>query len=103
MRYGQRSILKKEKCKEYVDLHQDVWPEITEIMARSNIKNYTIFIDGNELFTYFEYTGDDYIKDVDLMNSDPVMKEWYKLSKPCFSKYPDNSFYKKMNEVFHYD
>ena len=45
----------KPGCKdEYIKRHNEIWPEMTEVLKMSGICNYTIFADGNELFGYYE-------------------------------------------------
>jgi L-rhamnose mutarotase len=103
MRYGLRSVLKYDKLDEYISLHKNAWPEMIKAMQESNITNYTIFIDGNELFTYYDYTGTQYNKDMLKMDKNPTMEKWCEFTKPCFVKYPDGVFYKNMKEIFHFE
>lgn len=45
----------KPGCKdEYIKRHNEIWPEMAEVLKMSGICNYTIFADGNELFGYYE-------------------------------------------------
>jgi len=39
---------------EYIRRHDDIWPEMTELLKTAGISNYTIFCSGNELFGYYE-------------------------------------------------
>lgn len=42
-------------CKEeYIKRHNEIWPEMVEILKSAGISNYTIFAEGNELFGYYE-------------------------------------------------
>ena len=111
-RYGSVIGLKPEKKDEYVKLHADTWPEILKQIENSNIRNYSIYMgeldDGNlYLFSYFEYTGDDFEADMKKMAADPKTQEWWKLTDPCQipqknrKKPTDN--WMTMEEVFHTD
>lgn len=45
----------KSGCKEeYIKRHNEIWPEMMEVLKRAGICNYTIFAEGNELFGYYE-------------------------------------------------
>ena len=59
-RFGQVGRLKPEKRDEYVRLHAEVWPDVLNMITACNLENYSIFIRGNVVFSYFEYTGTDY-------------------------------------------
>ena len=55
----------------YERLHAEPWPGVLAAM-RANIRNYSIFRHGEDLFAYFEYTGDDFEADMAAMAADPV-------------------------------
>lgn len=45
----------KPGCKEeYIRRHQEIWPEMVEVLKEAGICNYTIFANGYELFGYYE-------------------------------------------------
>ena len=39
---------------EYKKRHDEIWPEMAEVLKSAGICNYTIFADGDELFGYYE-------------------------------------------------
>ena len=39
---------------EYVRRHDEIWPEMTELLNQAGIHNYTIWCVGDELFGYYE-------------------------------------------------
>lgn len=110
-RYGMVLGLKKEKIKEYSDLHANAWPEILAKISDCNIRNYSIYIaeiekDKFYLFSYFEYVGDDFEGDMAKMAADPMTQKWWDHCKPC--QYPletraEGEWWKNLPEVFHYD
>ena len=101
-RFAQFSRLKPEKIDEYVRLHTNTWPGVLAMIERCHITNYSIYLLDNILFTYFEYTGDDYDHDMQIMNSDPVTREWWKFTMPCFSGHEQQHYYDAMQEIFHH-
>ena len=45
----------KPGCKaEYIRRHNEIWPEMVEVLKSAGICNYTIFAAGEELFGYYE-------------------------------------------------
>jgi len=102
VRFGQRARLKPEKVEEYKSLHARVWPEVLKTITECNLQNYSIFILGSELFAYFEYTGGDYEADMRKMADDPVTREWWRHTKPCFEGHETQTYYTDMESIFYY-
>jgi len=80
--------VKPECVEEYKRLHSEVWPEVIDIIKRANIENYSIFLSklndsGYFLFSYFEYTGENYESDMAGIAAEPITKKWWSLCKPC--------------------
>lgn len=46
--------VRPDKVDEYVEAHENVWPEMLAALRAAGIRNYTIFRHGNEMFGYFE-------------------------------------------------
>lgn len=105
-RYGSVIHVKDEKLEEYKALHTSVWSEVLSRLRKCNIKNYSIFYRDGYLFSYYEYTGDDYTADMAIMTADPRTQEWWSLTDPC--QYPvksalEGEWWASMDEVFHLD
>lgn len=89
-RYAWKATVKEGMLEEYVRRHNEIWPELTEVLRQAGIRNYTIWNCGSELFGYYEcekgadYAAavqagspvvdrwNDYMKDVMVMEMDPV-------------------------------
>jgi L-rhamnose mutarotase len=39
---------------EYIRRHNEIWPEITEVLNEAGIHNYSIWVAGDQLFGYYE-------------------------------------------------
>jgi L-rhamnose mutarotase len=105
-RYGQRIRLRAQAIEEYERLHAAPWPGVLAQIHRSNIRNYTIFRDGLELFASFEYVGDDFAADMAAMAADPETQRWWALTDRLQEPLPDRepgSWWKTMTEIFHTD
>jgi L-rhamnose mutarotase len=96
--------LRPEKESEYRALHAAVWPGVLEQIARSNIRNYSIFLRDGTLFSYFEYVGDDFEADMTAIATDPVTQRWWQLTDPCQEPVPSaaqGERWAPLEEVFH--
>ena len=110
-RYGSVIGVKEEKLEQYKDLHANPWPEVNSMLKECNIRNYSIYLrrmpDGNHsLFSYFEYTGDEFEADMGKMAADPRTLEWWKEPDPCPSPLSERlggEWWASMQEVYHLD
>ena len=103
--FGQLGRLKPEKIEEYEALHGAPWPEVLQTITACNLRNYSIFLQDDKVFAYFEYVGDDFDADMEKMAHDPVTQQWWQHTKPCFVKYaidPASEFYHDMKPIFYY-
>ena len=61
--------------KEYIKRHDEIWPEMVETLKAAGICNYTIWLDGNSLFGYYECEkGAEYA--LDYQAESEVVKRW---------------------------
>jgi L-rhamnose mutarotase len=105
-RYGMVIRVKPEKLDEYKRLHAAAWPGVLKMIHDCNIRNYSIYLKDGYLFSYFEYIGEDYQKDMARMAEDNVTQEWWKLTDPCQEPLPTRQpgeWWAVMEEVFHTD
>ena len=108
-RHGMVIGVRKEKLEQYKQLHAAVWPDVLKLIKECNIQNYSIFLrqlDGGNyyLFSYFEYTGKDFVADMAKMAADPTTQRWWQLCKPCQHPLSDrhaDEWWAGMEEVFH--
>lgn len=87
----------------YREAHRHVWPEILECCARAGIRNYTIFMVGTWLYSYFEV--DDLEQAMAIVAQDPINQRWQQLMAPLMvvgSGVKDGSTV-YLDEVFHLD
>lgn len=105
-RYGQVIRVKPEKFAEYKKLHATVWPDILELISDCNIRNYSIYYKDGFLFSYYEYVGTDYEKDMAKMAAAPINKKWWDVCKPCqepLETRASGEWWADMEELFHLD
>ena len=89
-RYAWKATVKPGMLSEYKRRHDNIWPELKELLKAAGICNYTIWNVGDELFGYYECEKgvdfaaktqaqskvvdrwNEYMKDVMIMEMDPV-------------------------------
>ena len=54
-RFAWKAIVKDGMLEEYKKRHDNIWPELKQVLKEAGIKNYTIWNVGNEVFGYFEF------------------------------------------------
>ena len=79
-RYAWRAILKDGKRDEYIKRHDEIWPEMVELLKKAGIENYSIWLTGNELFGYYECSkGIDFAGRVQAES--PIVEKWNEYMK----------------------
>lgn len=104
--FGQVGKLKPDMVETYRDLHAQTWPGVLQTITDCNLRNYSIFLWGETVFSYFEYVGQDYDADMEKMAQDPVTQEWWTHTHPCFESFAmgaDGEFYQDMEQIFYYE
>lgn len=89
-KYAWTGRIVEGKKAEYIKRHDEIWPEMVELLKSAGIKNYTIWNVGNTLFGYYECEygvefaaktqaasevvkrWDVYMNDILIMDKDPV-------------------------------
>ena len=105
-RYASALGLPAENHEEYKRLHAAVWPEVLKTIHDCNIRNYSIYLFGETLFSYFEYIGTDFDGDMAKMAQDPMTQKWWDVCMPLQRPFPDRKegeWWSSIPEVFHVD
>ena len=106
IRKGMVRAIKPEYVKEYKKTHQNVWPEILEKITNCKIKNYSIFDQGDRLFSFFEYHGENFKKDTIKMRDNSKFEEWEKIHKHMFMPFEnktEDEGWVELEEIFRKD
>ena len=98
-RYGMIVRVPPENVEQYKRLHADVPAGVLEMIRACHIRNYSIYHKDGVLFSYFEYTGDDFEGDMARMADDPATQRWWDVCKPLLDPLQTRS----AGEVFHCD
>ena len=89
---------------EYVKRHNEIWEEMKKVLSDAGIRNYSIWLEGNEVFGYYECEkGVDYAAKVQAQS--PVVDRWNEYMKDVMvmEMDPVTGAQPKMREVFYFD
>ena len=105
-RYGRVVKLRPEKYEEYKKLHAETWPGVLDMIAKCNIRNFSIYHKDGYLFSYFEYIGSDFDADMQKMAADATTQKWNDVCMPChepLATRQPGEWWAEMEELFHCD
>ena len=80
----------KGKEEEYKKRHDEIWPELVDLLKETGVEDYSIFLDEetNSLFGVLK------IADVTMLEKlpeQPIMKKWWAYMGDIMESNPDNS------------
>ena len=89
--------------KEYEKRHNELWPEMQDMIHAYGGKNYSIFLDPDTLVLYGYIELEDAEK-WDKSADTAICRKWWDFMADIMETNPDNSPYSRpINEVFHLD
>ncbi len=89
-KYAWKASLIDGKRDEYVRRHKEIWQDMKDVLIKAGIRNYSIWLCGNEIFGYYECEKgiefaakvqanspvverwNEYMRDVMIIDTDPV-------------------------------
>ena len=75
-----KATLLPGKREEYIRRHDEIWPEMKQVLSDAGIVNYTIWRCGNDLFGYYECTlGKEHADKV--QGESPIVDKWNEYMK----------------------
>lgn len=98
--------VKPEKLEYYKMLHANPWPSVVSMLKECNIRNYSIYYRDGYLFSYLEYTGEDWEEDMAKMAADSATQVWWEETDPCqepVESAQEGEWWVDMEEVYHLD
>lgn len=79
-KYAWKAELIDGKKEEYVKRHREIWSEMKDLLKKAGVKNYSIWVCGNELFGYYECEyGIDFAAKT--QSESEVVKKWNEFMK----------------------
>lgn len=101
-RIGRVVKIRPEFTEKYVELHANPWSEVTRAIHDCGIRNFSIYLKGDLLFSYFEYTGKEY--EADMKRLEQLTSEWLKETDACQTPIEgakEGELWSVMEEVFY--
>jgi len=98
LRIGRFGRLKPGAADEYFRLHNTMDPVLNEAISRAGIRNFSIYIHGDDLFSYLEC--DDWDAALEYLANDPPTQEWSRLMGTLLG---EPLPWQILEEVFHVD
>jgi len=98
-----KMFLKKGCEAEYEKRHNEIWPELAQLLCESGVYDYSIFWDRdtNILFGVQKVKGDTSSQD---LGDNPIVQKWWAYMADIMETNPDNSPVSiPLKEVFYMD
>jgi L-rhamnose mutarotase len=89
-RFGFKMMMKPGCREEYIKRHNEIWPELAELIKAGGVSDYSIFLDQdtNILFAVQKVSGEQSSQE---MGVNPVVARWWDYMKDIMETNPDNS------------
>lgn len=75
---------------EYKKRHDEIWPELVDLLHQNGISDYSIFLD-EETLSLFGVLNIDDATAMNLLPESPIMKKWWAYMADIMESNPDNS------------
>jgi len=106
VRIGRIVRLRPECAAEYKRMHAEIWPEVAAAIHEFGIRNYSIYLKGGLLFSYYELADGVTLQQVgERWMQNAACARWEALMEPMQQSVdPDfQGTWQVMDEIFHQD
>ena len=93
--------LNKGQKEEYIKRHNEIWPELKELLKQNDVSEYSIFFDEDThtLFAFQKISGNSGSQD---LSDNEIVKKWWDYMADIMEVNPDNSpISTPLEEVFY--
>jgi L-rhamnose mutarotase len=100
-RFAFKMKLKPGMMQEYKRRHDEIWPELAEVIRAAGISDYSIFLDEetNVLFAVQLQAEDNTAAE---LPRNPIVRKWWEYMGPLMETHSDNAPVSvELKEVFH--
>ena len=101
MRVAFKMHLNKGQKEEYKRRHNELWPELHQLLKEAGVSEYSIFLDEETdiLFAFQKVEGDGGSQD---LGQTEIVQKWWKYMSDIMASNPDNSpVTKPLTELFY--
>ena len=102
-RFAFKMKLKPGLTEEYKRRHDEIWPELAQVLRAAGISDYSIFLDEetDTLFAFQRQSANNTAAD---LPHHPVVRKWWNYMAPLMETHPDHAPVSvELKEVFHLD
>ena len=104
-RVGMVIGIKPEMIEEYKKLHVDSYPGVRDLLTKYHMQNFSIFLSQIEdkwyEFGYYEYTGDNFERDMANLALEPRNIAWLKVADPMQIPFSGSTGWTEMERVYY--
>ena len=96
-----KMILNEGQKEEYIKRHDEIWPELKQLLKNAGVSEYSIFLDEetNTLFAFQKVSSDGGSQD---LGQTEIVKKWWAFMADIMETNPDNSpVSSELEEVFY--
>ena len=96
-----KMYLNEGQKEQYIKRHNEIWPELKELLKNAGVSEYSIFLDEetNILFAFQKVSGDGGSQD---LGQTDIVKKWWNYMADIMRVNPDNSPVSiELQEVFY--
>ncbi|MBX8640553.1 MAG: L-rhamnose mutarotase [Thermoplasmata archaeon] len=101
MRYAFHLKIRKNMETEYVARHRNVWPSMIDELKRSGIRNYSIYIDGLDVFGYWECN--DINETLKFLRDSRINADWQNHMSEVLETPSDDRISEGLREIYRLD
>ena len=85
-----KMYLNEGQKEEYIKRHDEIWPELKQLLKDAGVSEYSIFLDEetNILFAFQKVSGDGGSQD---LGQTEIVQKWWAYMKDIMRSNPDNS------------
>lgn len=93
--------VRPDRIDEYIEAHENVWPEMLDALRSAGIRNYTIFRSGSDVFGYFE--ADDLGAAARYLEAQEVSSRWQNTMAELLEERVSDSGPPPLEQIFRLD
>ena len=102
-RFATLTKLKPGAKDEYIKIHNEIWDDVVKLNDEHNIHNFSIFCFQDYLFSYYEYTGEDFEADAAEKAKSPIIAKWKEFTGKYTTEVNDDVKTFMLEEIWHND
>lgn len=100
-RFLRMAKVRPDAITEYIERHANAPDTLLRALSATHIQNYSIAEKDGTLISFFEYTGENFEADMQILKNNPASKAWNQELEHCFIHGEEEPCWEEFREVFH--